>query len=189
MPPALAIDDAEKEHPNDVDTAILKARILTEQHDFDAGAALLRRYLTATGPLEVQLALGDLLLRQRNFSAAANLYEQALQLKPDDPDITLKLIYAKINSADLITAGKLASQLKPLDPVNPAYYYAKAALANTTGNSTEADQDFETVRTIYGNMVANRYLKTYLEVFSPKAKSGVSARAEPPAAGPTTNQP
>jgi tetratricopeptide (TPR) repeat protein len=176
----IVIDEAEKQQPNDVATAILKARIMTEQGDFAPGAELLRRFLTDTGPIEVQLALGDLFLRQRNFGGAANLYDQALQLKPGDPDIMLKLIYAKINTADLITAGKYASELKPMDPLNPAYYFADAALSNATGKSAKADEDIQTVRTIYGITVANRYLKTYLEVFSAKPKEGISARAEPP---------
>jgi tetratricopeptide (TPR) repeat protein len=178
----LAIDDAEKAHPNDVGTAVLKGRILTEQGNFADGAALLRRFLGPDGPLEVQMALGDLFLRQRDFGAAGNMYDQALNLKPNDPDIMLKLIYAKINTSDLITAGKYASELKPLDPLNPAYYFAHAALAETTGKSAEAEQDIETVRTIYGITVANRYLRIYLQVFAHSSKNGVAARSEPPAA-------
>ena len=178
----LAIDDAEKLKPDDVATAILKARILTEQGDFDEGATLLRRFLTANGPLEVQLALGDLFLRQRDFGAAANMYDQALYLKPNDADIKLKLIYAKINTSDLVTAEKYSSELKPFDPDNPAYYFARAALAEATGKSGEVDQDMQTARTIYGVITTDRYLKTYLQVFAPQpAKTGISARAEPPA--------
>jgi predicted Zn-dependent protease len=180
----MAIDDAEKQKPDDVATAILKARIMTEQGDYDAGAALLRRFLTPTGPLEVQMALGDLFLRQRNFGAAANMYDQALYLKPNDADIKLKLIYAKINTSDLVTAEKYASELKPFDSENPAYYFAHAALSEVTGNGAQVDQDMQTSRTIYGVILTDRYLKTYLQVFAPQpAKNSVSARAEPP----TTN--
>jgi tetratricopeptide (TPR) repeat protein len=178
----LAIDDAEKANPNDLATAVLKGRILTEQGDFADGATLLRRFLSPTGPVGVQMALGDLFLRQRDFGAAGNMYDQALQLKPNDPDIMLKLIYAKINTSDLVSAGKYASELKPLDQFNPAYYFARAALAETTGKSEEAEQDIETVRTIYGITVANRYLRTYLQVFAHSPKNGVAARSEPPAA-------
>jgi predicted Zn-dependent protease len=165
----VAIDEAETEKPNDLAIAVLKGRILTEQHDFAGGETLLRRYLGPNGPLPVQLALGDLFLRARDFGHAANLYDQALAAKPNDPDITLKFIYALISTGDLVTAGKYASQLKPLDPVNPAYYFARAALAQATGDSATSDQDIETVRTIYGSTVANRYLKIYLEVFSVKS--------------------
>ena len=182
----LAIDQAQQLQPTDIAIAVLKGRILTELGAFDDGATLLRKFLTPTGPLEVQLALGDLFLRQRNFGAAANMYDQALDVKPNDPDIMLRLVYARINTSDLVTAGKYASRLKPLDPVNPAYYFAAAALAETSGNSTQADQDIETARTIYGITTVNRYLKTYLEVFSHKpATGGISARANPG----TTNTP
>jgi predicted Zn-dependent protease len=165
----VAIDEAETEKPNDLAVAVLKGRILTEQHDFADGETLLRRYLGPNGPPAVQLALGDLFLRARDFSHAANLYDQALASKPGDPDIMLKLIYAKISLGNLVAAGKLASLLKPLDPVNPAYYFAKAALSNATGDSAAADEDIETVRTIYGSTVANRYLKIYLAVFSARS--------------------
>ena len=126
--------------------------------------------LTPTGPLEVQLALGDLLLRKRSFSRAAKYYSLALQAKPDDPDITLKLVYAKIGASDMVEAGQYASHLKPLDPKNPyddhaSYYFAKAALAQAIGKTQEAEDDIQTARTIYGITVTNRYLKTYLEVF------------------------
>jgi tetratricopeptide (TPR) repeat protein len=166
-----AIDAAEKEKPNDLPTELLKARILTEQHDFAAGEKLLRQYLTPAGPVEVQVALGDLLLRKRSFARAANYYNLALQSKPNDPDITLKLVYAQIGSSDLVGAGQSASQLKPLDAKDPydthaSYYFAKAALEQAIGKGQEADDDIQTARTIYGITVSNRYLKTYLQVFS-----------------------
>ncbi len=176
----VAIDDAEKEKPGDLAVDVLKARILGEQHEFAEGEELLRKHLTPTGPVDVQIALGDLYLRKRDFSAAANMFDQALSLKPNDPDIELRLIYAKLNTGDNVSAAALASKLKPLDPVNPAYYFAKAAIADSSGNAAESDEDIQTVRTIYGITVANRYLKTYLAVFSPAAKDNVNTRSEPP---------
>lgn len=175
-----AIDEAEKAKPGDLPTEILKARILTEQHDFAQGEQLLRHLLTPDGPLEIQLALGDLLLRKRSFDRAAKYYSLALQAKPNDPDITLKLVYARIGSSDLPEAAKYASQLKPLDPDNPSYYFAKAALAEATGNTQQAEEDIQTARTIYGVTVTNRYLKTHLEVFASSGKSPASEMTPPP---------
>jgi len=169
-----SIDAAEKAKPGDPATEILKARILTELGDFAGGEQVLRPLLTSNGPPEVQLALGDLLLRKRSFDRAAKYYSLALQAKPNDPDITLKLIYAKIGVSDLLTAAKYASQLKPLDPDHPSYYFAKAALAQATGKTQEAEDDIQTARTIYGITVTNRYLKTYLEVFASTGKSPAS---------------
>ena len=79
-----AIDVAEKTNPGDIQTEILKARILTELGDFAGGEQILRPLLTETGPLDVQLALGDLLLRKRSFDRAAKYYALALQAKPGD---------------------------------------------------------------------------------------------------------
>ena len=164
---------------------ILKSRILTELKRYDEGEKLLRARLTPTGPLEVQLALGDLLLRKRSFDRAAKYYSLALQAKPDDPDITLKLVYARIGVSNLVEAGQYASHLKPLDPKNPyddhaSYYFAKAALAQATGNTQAAEDDIQTARTIYGNTITNRYLKTYLEVFASSEKTPASDMKPPP---------
>ncbi len=187
-----AIDDAQQQKPHDLAIDVLKARILTEQHDYSDAEALLRQHLSGDGPVDVQIALGDLFLHQHDFSRAATAFNQALALKPADPDIELKLIYAEVNTGDTVAAVTLAAKLKPLDPVNPAYYFAKAALADTTGNSAEADEDIQTVRTIYGITAANVYLKMYLAVFSSSVKDSVNARSEPPptnAAPATPNQP
>lgn len=175
---------------NPVQFYVLESKILTELKRYDEGEKLLRGILTPTGPLEVQLALGDLLLRKHSFDRAAKYYNLVLQAKPNDPDITLKLVYTSIGISDLVAAGKYASQLKPFDqsqdpldpshPGNPSYYFAKAALAEATGNSQGAEDDIQTARTIYGITVTNRYLKTYLEVFVSSAKGPNSDITPPP---------
>jgi tetratricopeptide (TPR) repeat protein len=184
-----AIDAAEKDKPGDLAVEVLKSRILTEQHDFTAGEKLLRSLLTPDGPYEVRLALGDLLLRKHSFDHAVKYYDLALQAKPNDPDITLKLVYAKVGASDLIGAGQYASHLSPIDPKNPyddhaSYYFAKAAVAQATGKSQEADDDIQTARTIYGITVTNRYLKTYLEIFASSGKNQNSDVTPPPLAKP-----
>jgi tetratricopeptide (TPR) repeat protein len=184
-----AIVVAEKAKPDDYATELLKARILTELKDFAGGEQILRHYLTPTGPLEIELALGDLLLRKRDFDGASTFYQQALQAKPNDPDITLKLVYARIGASDLTTASKYASQLKPLDPDYPCYYFARAALAQTTGKDQEAEDDLLTVRTIYGTTVSNHYLKTYFEVIAPVAENASGASPAPPATNTAPSSP
>jgi len=176
-----AIVVAEKAKPDDYATELLKARILTEQKDFAGGEQILRHYLTPNGPLEIELALGDLYLRKRDFDSASKFYAQALQAKPNDPDIMLKQIYARIGASDLVAASKYASELKPLDPDHPCYYFASAALAQITGKDQEAEDDIQTARTIYGITVSNRYLKTYLEVVVPVGQSASNSSSPPPA--------
>ncbi len=177
-----AIDAAEQEKPGDFPIEMLKARILTEQDDFAASEKLLKSLLTpANASDSARSSAGPRrsLLRKHSFDRAAKYYGLALQAKPNDPDITLKLVYAEVGISDFVDAGKYASQLKPLDPDHPSYYFAKAALAQATGKSSEADDDIQTARTIYGITVTNHYLKTYLEVFSPSAK-GTTSDLTPP---------
>ncbi|MCE0521948.1 MAG: hypothetical protein LV480_03455 [Methylacidiphilales bacterium] len=176
-----AIDIAEKAAPGDLPTEILKARILTELGDYPDGEKVLRNLLTPPpGPLEAQLALGDLFLRKRDFNGASKFYGQALLAKPGDPDIMLKMVYAKIGASDLLAAANYTSKLKPLDPDHPCYYFAKAALAQTAGRSQEADDDIQTSRTIYGITVTNHYLKTYLEVITSIPKGPATEITPPP---------
>jgi tetratricopeptide (TPR) repeat protein len=174
-----AVDAAEKAKPGDPVTEILKARILTELGDFD-GARKALEGLNGNPGLTPELgeargmAFGDMCLREHDFPGAAKFYESLLSQKPGDPDLLLKAVYARIGVSDLVMAGKYASQLKPLDSDHPSYYFAKAALAQATGNAQEADDDIQTARTIYGITVTNRYLKTYLEVFASSKKSPAS---------------
>ena len=172
-----AIDEAEKAKAGDPAIEILKSKICAELGDFAVGEQALRPLLTSNGPVEVELALGDLLLRKRSFDRAGKYYSLALKAKPNDPDIILKLAYTKIGANDLVTAEQYASQLKPLDPKNPyddhaSYYFAKAALAQATGKVQEAEDEIQSARTNYGVTVTNRYLKTYLEFFAPSTKGG-----------------
>jgi len=170
-----AINEAENEKPGDPATEILKARILTELGDFAGAEQVLRPLLTPNGPVQIEVALGDLFLRKRSFDSAAKYYSLALQAAPNDPDITLKLVYAKIGVSDFVEAQRYASHLTPFDSKNPyddhaSYYFARAALAQATGKSEEADEDIQNARTNYGITVTNRYLKTYLQFFSPPDK-------------------
>jgi tetratricopeptide (TPR) repeat protein len=191
-----AINVAEKARPGDPATEILKARILTETSDF-AGAKAALEGLNGNPALTPELsdmrtmAFGDMCLRKRSYDEATKFYESLLARKPGDPDLTLKIVYARIGASDLVGAGQTASHLTPMDPKNPyddhaSYYFARAALARATGKSAEEEEDIQTARTIYGISVANRYLKTYLEVFStPKPASSGPAPAPSGKAAPS----
>ncbi len=194
LPQALTeIEAAEAQKPADpFRTEMLKARILSELGRFDEAKKILNGLTGATPAYEQarQLALGDLALRARHFDEASKIYDAVLAATPDDSDVILKDVYARVSTGDLLNAGKLASELKPLDPIHPGYYFAQAAIHRATNQGAQAEQDIATVRTIYGITVANRYLKTYLQVFvAPDAD--VNTRLNPPgaAASPATAEP
>lgn len=163
----------------------LKARILTELKRYDEGEKLLRKRLeeevhaTPAPKGQTQLiivTLGDLLLHKRSYERAAKYYNAALEATPNDPDLKLKLIYARIGSNDFRSADQLASQLSPFDSKNPyddhaSYYFARAALAQAMGRSQDAEEAIQNARTNYGVTVTNRYLKTYLQFFSAPDKN------------------
>ena len=189
----VLIDEADQEKPGDVPVEMLKARILMELHDFQGARQVLnslydRADLTPDYAAALELASGDLSLRQRHFDAAAKAYESSLRAYPDNADTKLKLIYARLGMGDLVTAGKLASELKPMDAASPTYYFAHAALAHSGAESGDEEQDIQQARTIYGITLTNRYLKTYLELFS-NEKGGTNAATNSPTAAPSGKAP
>lgn len=167
----VLIDEADQQNPGNVPIEMLRVRILGELHEFHAAHQALnslydRSDLTPAYAAALTLTTGDLNLRERRFDEASKAYEQFLQGQPADPDAKLKLIYARLGVSDLVKAGKLASELKPMDTTSPAYYFAHAALAHAGAENGDEEQDLQQARTIYGITVTNRYLKTYLEVFA-----------------------
>ena len=169
---------------------LLQSRILSELKRYDDGEKLLKQRIqqqeearaTPAQLDELFVALGDLLLHKHSFERASKFYLAALKDKPNDPDLTLKLIYTHIGDNDLHGADQLASTLNPFDAKNPyddhaSYYFARAALAQALGRTGEADDDIQEARTNYGTIVVNRYLKTYLQLFTRtegKAPSGIA---------------
>jgi tetratricopeptide (TPR) repeat protein len=182
-----ALDALGTDPKQDLRVVLLESHILSELGRYDDGEKLLAPLLTPTGPYEVQLAMADLLLRKRDYNGAARFYDLALNTKPGDPDLLLMMVYTRVGAADLVTAAKIASQLKPLDPEHPSYYFARAAIAQSTDKAQEAEDDIETARTMYGITVTNRYLKTYLEVLSAPGKNALITPASTNAA--STNAP
>jgi predicted Zn-dependent protease len=186
----VLIDAADQEQPGDVPIEMLKVRILVELHDFKGAHQVLnslydRSDLTPAYAAALALTTGDLNLRQHRFEEASKAYGQYLQAQPNDADAKLKLLYARLGMGDMVEAGKLESELKPLDAASPAYYFAQAALARSGGGSGDEEQDIQQARTIYGITLTNRYLKTYLEVFA-SDKGSVNGALNPPANPPGT---
>jgi hypothetical protein len=157
------------------DFVILESRVLTELKRYDDAAQVLAPRAGDGATPELVVAMGDVDLRKRAFDQAAKYYQAAFA-KTHDPDLTLKLVYCALGRADNVYAGQLASQLAPFDPKNPyddhaSYYFAQAALAQATGDSTGAENNIQSARTYYGITVANRYLKNYLQFFSAEDKN------------------
>ena len=175
-----AIEAAEKAKPGDVPvTEILKARILTEQRRFcrgqeSAGRSQGQAQLDSRNRCRPKCNSPSAIsaCASVSFDEAAKYYESLLQAENRAIPISRSSSSTPASALPISwTPAKLASQLKPLDPDHPSYYFAKAALAQATGKSQEAEEDIQTARTIYGITVSNRYLKTYLEVFLPASEN------------------
>jgi tetratricopeptide (TPR) repeat protein len=163
---------------------ILESKILTELKRYDDGEKLLKERIQLKEQQQAKpsdldglfTSLGDLFLHKRAYDRAAKFYSTALKDKPNDPDLTLKLIYTRIGGNDLRGADQLANTFSPFDAKHPyddhpVYYFARAALAQAIGHGGEAEDEIQQARTNYGITVTNRYLRTYLQFFSAADKS------------------
>jgi predicted Zn-dependent protease len=175
------IDEADEEAPGNIPIELLKVNILAELKDFHGAHQVLnslydRSDLTPVYASALTLTNGDLNLHEHHFEAASKAYETSLLEQPKDEDTKLKLVYARLGLGDFVTAGKLASELKPAG-ATPAYYFAQAALARAGTGGGDEEQDMQQARTLYGITLMNRYLKTYLEVFGSEKSAGGSSTA------------
>jgi predicted Zn-dependent protease len=183
-----ARQELSKSDPAQLDdrAVILGSRVLVELKRYDEAEKILRSRLQSGDVLAIQTALGDVLLFRHHFSDAAKYYSAARETAPNDPDLKLKQIYADVGAGSMVEAGQLASELTPLDPKHPyddhaSYYFAQAALAESAGREQDAQDQIQIARTNYGITVTDRYLKTYLKVFTPASTPETGAGQKPPA--------
>lgn len=163
-----AAQEAQKLKANDAKLKLLEGRIALELGEFQNAEKLIKEGIAADPdyPLSYQY-MGDVYLREHQYMSAIDSYQEFLRHKPKDPDGLLKLVYCHIGRKDLSAAGQTLLQLDQFNDIHPGYYFAKAAIATATGKPVEAEKNFQTVRTMYGNDTFALFMKTYLTVFPP----------------------
>jgi superkiller protein 3 len=119
---------------NDTPNAIIRARQLVEQGQFDQASAILLRILRADPySSEAQYDLGVIAARQNRPADALTRFETVLRRNPDNiPALSGALdaqLQLKQHAAARSTARRLAALIRPSDPL----YYQIAGLLATNG--------------------------------------------------------
>ncbi|HHH12619.1 MAG TPA: tetratricopeptide repeat protein [Thiolapillus brandeum] len=103
-----ALDEAIRLDPRWDKPHLLRARILGLQGRNEAAEKTLRTAARAHPTAMLFQALGQMLTRQKRYEEALQAYEQALKLKPDNPDL-------------ISTVGLLAIQTRKWDPARRSW--------------------------------------------------------------------
>ncbi|MDD5260585.1 MAG: tetratricopeptide repeat protein [Methylacidiphilales bacterium] len=97
--------------------------------------------------------LGESAFRLEHWGEAVQYYKIYLNKVPTGKLAVLKMIYCHLASRNLTDAAKWITTLDPVDELHPYYYFARAALAYSTGKTSEYQEALQQARTIYGNDV------------------------------------
>ncbi|NJK90676.1 MAG: tetratricopeptide repeat protein [Blastochloris sp.] len=123
--------------------------------------------------------LGEAAFKRKAWSEAIQYYRVHINKVKESPDSRLKTVYSYLAAGNLPEAGRWITTLDPVDDFNPAYYFARAAMAFSNGKTQEYNETLQQARTIYGNEVFNSYEPDLLFLLKNLPKS--ESQAPPPA--------
>ena len=109
---------------------------------------LLSRTQNSAERAKILASIGDLQLGAGDLNSAANSYQQAVQLSPNDPEVNLS--YAQILSYndDYAGAGPIVSRVLALQPNNPRALALQVQVAAKSGDTVRAGQLANSLRGI-----------------------------------------
>jgi predicted negative regulator of RcsB-dependent stress response len=157
-----SVEDGLKQTPGEPHLLVLQGRIALAEKKTTEALALFKSALAQKDcPATVHIYRGDALLVSGEAAAAQEAYETFLA-QDKSLKVRLRVVYAQIQQNNFAAAQKTATQLDPLDAINPAYFFAQAALNEARGDSSGAKVSLERARTNYGNAIFADYYGDYL---------------------------
>lgn len=140
----------------------LKGRILHETGKYKEAEDF---YFAALGKdpgmISPHFYLGEAAFRRKSWSESIQYFRVHISKVEDSPknakNSILKLIYCYIATGNLPEAARWITTLDPTDDFNPAYYFARAAMAFATGKTSEYNEALQQARTVYSNEVYNQF--------------------------------
>lgn len=143
----------------------LKGRILHARGRFKDAQDFYFRALEADPTLaSAHFHLGESAFRLGDWADALQYYSVHLREQRGSRLTALKLIYCHVITGNLTEAARWMQALDPRDELDPAYYFARAALARASGKNPEAAEALRQARTLYGNEIYLRHEPDYLFV-------------------------
>jgi tetratricopeptide (TPR) repeat protein len=153
-PPAEALrilDSHLATQPADARALLLKARILIDRTQYAEAGHILELARQADPQVrEFHALMGEIAFRQQQWAEAFAHYRQHTDSPPASKDSILKMIYCLVAVENYAASLKLVATLDPADPVDPHYYFARAALAFRQGKNQDYENALRQARTIYG---------------------------------------
>ena len=164
-----ALDKLLQADPKNARALVLKGRALTAQGKTPLALDTIKQGLLLQPTLAAgHRALGDLYFQQRDYAAARLSYLEAQRSGDADQDVALLVVYCDIGLKQLGEAERIFVTFNSFDAKAPAYYFAKAALAQVAGRSAETAQALQDAILIYGDQVFAQYARDYFFLFASK---------------------
>jgi tetratricopeptide (TPR) repeat protein len=164
-----ALDKVLLADPKNARALVLKGRALAAQGKLPLALDTIKQGLLLQPTLAAgHRALGDLYFQQRDYAAARLSYLQAQRSGDADKDTALLVLYCDIGLQQLGEAERIFVTFNSFDAKAPAYYFAKAALAQVAGRSAETAQALQDAILIYGDQVFAQYARDYFFLFASK---------------------
>jgi tetratricopeptide (TPR) repeat protein len=154
----------------------LKGRILHAQGKYEEAE---RFYFTALEKdpelVSPHFYLGEAAFKLKAWSESIQYFRYHLSKAKDSKDSILKMIYAYIATGNFPEAARWTTALDPVDEFRPCYYFARAAMAFSSGKQKDYAETLQQARTIYGNDIFNTYEPDLLFLLKSLPKSEAAA--------------
>jgi len=129
-------------NPDSTDAAFLLGKLFLDRGDYTAAE---ERFAEVIGKdpayVAAYIASGDLAVRSGNGQLAQTRYEKALELRPNDSSVMLKLVNVHLDGGDIESARALIDQIKTIDPGNIKAVIAEGDLAHKQLADAVAERD------------------------------------------------
>ncbi len=168
---AALCDAALKADPNNARFLLLDARALAAQGKNEAAEATFKKAIALDpNAATARRFFGDFYFHLRRFDAAKPSYQEAIHRGGDVTELSLLLLYCAVGLGDAGEAERLAAgtTFNAFDETTPAYYFAKAAIAQLKKRPDDAKPLVQQAETLYGHDLFLQYAKDYFFLFASK---------------------
>jgi len=134
------LEEADKLAPNSPFILNLFGAIYTKKKDFDTARGYFEKALEAQSDFfPAKFNLGELLFLQKQYPQALDYFSRMLRENPNNELLQFKVILCLLQTRQIDEAKRLIAQMK-FPGQEPAWYFAKAALAVAEGDKRKASE-------------------------------------------------
>jgi foldase protein PrsA len=129
-------------NPDSTDATFLLGKLFLDRADY---AAAEEKFAEVIGKdpayVAAYIASGDLAVRNGDFPLAEARYDKALELRPNDSSVMLKLVNVDLERGEIDEARALIDEIKAVDPGNIKAVIAEGDLARAQLAAAVAERD------------------------------------------------